>query len=331
MIGLKIMNADGSINVGSTGYKYAIDTLTEIKNRVITQKFYEVSPAEFMPVDVGQASWMDEIVQPLSFQTGGDFFQGDVDTLEGNGQIASVGAILGNVRMPINTWAKGINYTVMEIEKALAAQNWNVVESKLESLKKNWDLGIQQVAFLGHPSITGMTGLINASEVNINTALITEPLSEMDATEFTLFVKGVLTAYFTNSNDTAMPDTFVIPTSDYLGMGVPYSSAYPNISKLEYLENNFKKMTGNAGFQILPLAYAQATRNEKFGVNKNRYTLYKNSPDVLTMNIPVDFTMLQPGTSNNIMFQQPAYGQYSGVLISRKREVLYFDETAPST
>jgi hypothetical protein len=48
----------------------------------------------------------------------------------------------------------------------------------------------------------------------------------------------------------------------------------------------------------------------------------------MKMAIPVDFTMLEADTSNKINWQQAAYGQYSGLLVNRKREVLYFDETA---
>jgi len=150
----------------------------------------------------------------------------------------------------------------------------------------------------------------------------------MSSTEFTAFVAGLLPAYFANSNDTALPDTFVIPNSDYLGLGVPYSESFPNISKLQYMLDFLQKMTGNANFQILGLSYAQSNRNTDRGVGKNRYTLYKNDAETMKMAIPVDFTMLEADTTNKINWQQPAYGQYSGVLVSRKREVLYLDETA---
>jgi hypothetical protein len=320
-----IMNSDGSIAVGSTGFKYAIDTLTAHKDRIIQQKFYEVAPADFMPVDVGTNAFSDEIVQNLSFSTGGDFFEGDADTAEGNGNIATVGAAMGNVRMPSRLWNKQIVYTVVEIEKAMRAGNWDPVTEKLRSQKKNWDLGIQKVAFLGHPRITGMTGLLNSAEVKVDTTVLPAKISAMTAAQFTTMVSKILGEYHLNSNGTSMPDTFVIPTADYLGLGVPYTDAYPNISRLQFLLDLFRGMTANPNFRILPLSYAEATRNASSGLNKNRYVLYKNDPETLAMNIPVDLTVLNPGTTNNFQFSQVAYGQYSGVLIPRKREVIYFD------
>lgn len=314
-----LFNANGDLS--QLGFQFATDTLTAIKSRIAQQKFYKVAPADYFPVDVGQEAWAEEIVQNLGFSLGGSFFEGDVNTANGNGRLAAVGAGVGQVRMPVGTWAKAAQWTLPELKKAMKADNWDVIEAKLRALKENWDLGIQEVAFLGHPAISGMTGLLNDSEVNINTTTITEAISGMASAEFQTFVGKVLGDYFANSNDTAMPTKFVIPTSDYLGLGAAASDAYPNISKLEYLTNVFKKMVGE-NFQILPLSYAQESRNK---LSASRYVLYNDSDDALGMNIPVDFTTGSMNSADNFHFHQPAYGQYSGVLIARKREVLYFD------
>lgn len=324
-----LTNANGDIDTSGVGYQYLIDTLSEIRSEVIEQKFYKIAPADYMPVDVGYGAWMDEIVQNLTFQTGGDFFDGDIDTNADTGRMAQVDTGLAPIRMPIITWAKQVVWTIADIAKAAAASNWDLVAGKMESLKTDWDLGIQEVAFLGHPARPLVTGLLNDSEVNINTSLITVPISEMTETQFKAFVAGALSAYFTNSNDTEdKPDTFVIPASDYLGLVSPTSATFMNISKIEYLNNAFQKATDNPNFQIKGLAYAQANRNADRGINKNRYVLYKNDPKTMKMTIPVDFTMLEAGTANNFNWTQPAHGQYSGLLINRKREVLYLDETA---
>lgn len=315
-----LFNANGDIS--QLGYQFVTDTLSAIKARIAEQKFYEVAPADYMPVDVGQESWSDEIIQRLSFQLGGDFFEGDIDTGNGNGNLSSVEAGQGQVRMPTATWAKQTQWTLPELKKAMKADNWDVIEAKLGALKKNWDLGIQEVAFLGHPAISTMTGLLNDSEVNSNLTVITETLSGMTAAEFDTFIGAVLPAYFANSNNTAMPNKFVMPTSDYLGLGRAFSSTYPNISKLEYLTNALQKMTGDPSFEILPLAYCESARS---GLGVERYVLYRDEIDTMTMNVPVDYTNAGQVSENGIMFTQAAYGQYSGNLISRKREVLYFD------
>jgi hypothetical protein len=322
--GHRLTNANGDINPTSTGYQYVIDTLTYIRDKVVDQKFYEISIGDYMPVDVGEGAWMEEIVQNLVFNTGGDFYQGDIDIQSDTSRIAQVGAALAPISMPVKTWAKAAGWTIFEIMKAAAANKWDVVESKLKSLKKNWDLGVQRTAFLGHPD-GSITGLLNAAEVNINTTLITVPISEMSEAQFTTFVAGLMSSYFTNSNSTSLPDTFIIPADDYLGLGVPYSTTFPNISKLQYMLDTFSKFVPNNKFDILPLAYAQSANNP---MGKDRYALYKNDEDTLALSIPVDFTMLEADTNNKMNWQQGSYGQYSGVLVNRKREVYYLDETS---
>jgi hypothetical protein len=325
--GRRLLNANGDIDASSSGYEYLISTLSYIRSKIVEQKFYEIPFADFIPIDVGEGAWMEEIVQNLTFNSGGSFYQGDVDIQAETGRLAMVGAGLDKISMDVKTWAKGTGWTIMEISKAAAANNWDVVESKLRSLKKNWDLGLQETAFLGHPDGT-LTGLLNSTEVTINTSLITVAISAMSEAQFTTFVAGLLPAYFTNSNDTSLPDTMIIPNSDYLGLGVPYSDTYPNISKLQYMLDFLQRMTGNANFKILGLSYAQATINVSRSISKNRYVLYRNNEDTMKMAVPVDFTMLEADTSNKINWQQAAYGQYSGVLVNRKREVLYLDQTA---
>lgn len=319
-----LRNAAGDIDPASAGFQYAIDTLSYIRSQIINQKFYEIAIADYMPVDVGEGAWGDEIVQNLAFMQSGGFFDGDVTNQDNTGRIAQVNAGLDPIRMRSQIWAKATGWSIMEIERAARASNWDVVSTKLEALKKSWDLGIQEVAFIGHPDGL-ITGLLNDSEVTINTTLVAASLTAMTEAQFTTFVGGLLPAYFANSNDTTLPDTFIIPNDDFLGLGVPYSPSFPNISKLQYLLDTMRALTGNPNFQVLGLSYAQATRNASRGINQNRYVLYRNDPETMKMAIPVDFTMLEADTTNRINWQQAAYGQYSGLLVNRKREVLYLD------
>ncbi len=321
-----LTNANGDIDTTLGGYEYLIGTLSEIAKDTIEQKFYTVPFADYIPVDVGSGAYMDEIVRNLTFQTGGSFFDGDIGTNQNTGRMADVDVAMSSARMPIVTWAKQLGYTMVDLAQADRASNWDLLAAKMESLKTDWDLGLQETAFLGHPTKGAVTGLLNDDEVNSNTALISKEISKMSSTEFQSFVGGLLGAYFENSNHTeSSPDTFLVPTSDYLGLVSAASDNNPSISKLEYLKKALSAATGNVNFQVKQLAYCSKTRNAERGINKDRYVLYKNSPKTLKMTIPVDFLLRDAGTSDNFNIVQTAHGQYSGVLITRKREVLYFD------
>jgi len=321
ILGKSLFNANGDVDVNSTGFKYVISTLSYIRSKIIGQKFFEVDIASYVPVDVGEAAFADEIIQNTEFYTGGSFFEGDID--QGGSRISTVDALMVPNKMPVRNWRKKVNWTLFEIQQAAVASRWDPVEAKMRSLKKNWDLGIQELAFLGRPGDTTMTGLLNNAVVTINTTRIKKAISSMTAAEFATFVGGILGDYYSNSNSTVLPDTFVMPTADYLGLGVPVSSTYPNISMKEYLENTFKKMTNNENFKILPIAYATAA-NSRSDFTKDRYVLYRRDPETLSLSIPVDYTMAEPRTVDSMDWLQLAYGQYSGVLVNRPREMLYY-------
>jgi hypothetical protein len=325
ILGMPLTNANGAIDPATTGFDYVTRTTSEIRSGIIEQTFYEVAPADFLPVDVGEAAWKDEIIQNLTYDLAGDFFQGDVDTLTGNGRISEVGTAMAPIKMKTVIWAKAAKWNISEVSQAAASSNWDPIEAKMKTLKRNWDLGIQEVAFLGHPTESTVTGLLNHSEVTINTTLITKTLTSMTETEFTTFIGAVIGAYYDNSNSTTLPDTFIIPTDDFLGLTVPYSATYPNISKMAYMLDAFKKATGNENFQIKSLAYAQSANNAARGINKERYVLYKNDRETLKMTIPVDFNMFESKTTNGLFWEQPAMGQYSGVMINKVPEVFYME------
>lgn len=327
--GMSLRNANGQVDPSSLGYQYAIDTTTFIRTSVIEQKFYVVKPSDFIPVEVGTGAWLEEIRQNLTYDLAGDFEDGIQNVGEGNTEVPMVSTALSNKNAKIITWTKGYTWAISEVEKALASNNWDVVKSKLNALKRNWDLGIQRTAFIGSRSLqTLVPGLISNADVTVNTSIIDDDISAMDANAFQTFVKAILSAYYTNSNFTQpAPDTFLMPADDFLGMGVAASSGFPNVTKLEYLQRMFAMITGNANFQIKPLAYCQKVNNAGFlSANGNqRYVLYKKDPDVLRMTIPVDFATTAPGTADNFYWKGIGYGQYTGAIIYRPPEVLYFD------
>lgn len=326
--GLTLVNASGDIDAASLGYQYTIQTTSIIRANVVKQKFYEVPVADFFTVVPGTGPWMEEIKTNLVYQVGGSFKTGLINNASGHSQLAQVNVGTSPRTARINTWAKGYQYTVPEVAKALAADNWDVVTAKMEALKKNWDLGLQEVAFLGlEGDVANTPGLLTNADVTIDVTTITANISGLSDAAFQTFVSVVLGAYFTNSNSTAMPDTFVIPMSDFLGLGAAASATFPNITKLEYLQKVFAMITGKPGFQIRGLAYGDKLRNAGFTSPTGvfRYVLYRNDMETLCMDLPVDFHLTPAGTQNNFQFQGVGAGQFTGCIAYRPAEILYFD------
>jgi len=319
------LNAAGDIADSATGYQIVIDTLTYIKKQISEQKFYEVAPADFVPVAVGDGAFAANILTNRTYQVGDDFETGNIRTGVSNARLAQVDVAIDYKTLKVMNWAKAVDYTLFDIEQALVSNNWDPIEQKHRSRKKNWDLGIQKICFLGSVTDAGIPGLLNNPVANVNLTRITGYINAMTAAQFSAFVAGVLNDYFANTGSTALPTHFVIPYADWLGLMTPVSSTYPNIPMLKYLEDAFKALCG-PNFKILPNAYCDAANNNiQYGINKHIYALYRYDPETVRMDIPVDYTTTQPNSLNNFSFEDVAYGQYTGVGIYRALEVLLYN------
>lgn len=329
--GMSLMNSNGDVDVASLGFDYAIRTTTFLRQKSVKQKFYEVPIADFFTVEIGNGAWMETITQNLEFSSAGDFEQGIVNVNSGHNEVGEVEAGVAPKTFHIFSWTKGYKYNIMEVEKALASDNWDKVAGQTNALKKNWDLGLQRIAFLGSKFNTNILGLLTQTEVTLDTTLLTKNISELSSDEFINFVKALLSAYYVNSNYTQrQPNKFVIPMDDYLGLGIPLSSAYPlGETRLDYMLRVFKQLTNNPGFMIIPLAYSQKANNigATTAAGSQRYCLYNDDVEVVKMDIPIDFTLTNPGTANNFNWQGVAYGQATGVQATRPAEIYYLEHT----
>lgn len=306
------------------GYMIPMTLLTAIIRDVAEQKFYEIPVADYMPVRVGtEAAWAEDVLMFRSYYNGGDFEKGYIETGT-EGRLATTDATLDGIRVPARVWAKEIAYSLVDIAKAARTGIWDYVEQKEKSRKKNWDLGIQKTAFLGSKDGT-MEGLLNLSDVTINTTLVPASISAMSDAQFQTFVSGLVGAYQTNNNFTAMPNRFYIPQTDFTALSVATSVAFPLKSKLEYLRDALSAATVQPDFQIKPLAYLQAAQSDG-KLLKDRYVLMRYDADVARFEIPVDYTVTVPNSYDGFTMRNVGYGQHTGVLDARPQEILYLDK-----
>lgn len=328
--GLTVRNATGDIDQQTLGYQIAIDTLTFIKKQITEQKFYEVAPADYIPISVGDGAFSQSILTNLTVSTSRDFEAGIINQAVSNDRLESADAAIASKTIQVLNWAKAVGYSVFEIEQALQANNWDIIESKHRARKKNWDLGIQKLAFLGLVSDqTNFPGLLTqpSSSVNSDLTTITTTISSMTSTQFASFVANVVASYQNNCSYTAMPTHFLIPQDDWLGLASPVASGYPFNSKLEYLKKAFAEIVPG-GVKVMPIVYGIPAYNKDVinsGTGLHRYCMYRYDPETLRMDIPVDYTVTQPNSMNNFNFQDAGYGQATGVGVYRGLELLYFD------
>lgn len=307
--------------LNALGIDIPITTLTTVIKSISEQKFYQIAPADYVPVVVGEGSFGTDLLKYLSFQTGSDFEEGIIKTATANSKLAQVDAGVEGIRIPIVNWAKGLNWNLLEVQQAAKTGNWDLITSKEKSRKKNWDLGIQRVTFLGSNVVPNVYGLLNQPNVSSNLTVITKSISSMSTSEYVNFISAIYAAYREHSSFTAEPTTFVLPENDYNGLATPLNTTYPTTSKLEYLERAFKLVVGK-DVKIKKLAYANKNQS---GLGVDRYVLLNEDADTLALNIPVDYTATLANSINGFNWENAAYGQFTGVKVYRPKEVLYFD------
>jgi hypothetical protein len=318
----------------SLGYEIPVTTLTTIMKKITEQKYYEIPPADFLPVRVGEGAWSSFLTTYRSFNQAGEFEQGIINTGSNNTRLANADAGVDAVNIKVNNWGKSIGWSVFDLQQAAKSGNWDIVTALEKSRKMNWDLGIQRVAFLGARGLNGSggtcLGLLNQTSVNRNTSVITKPISTMSAAELKTFCGAAYEAYRANCNRTAKPTHFIVPESDFNGMASTVSPDFPIKSILQLLLEMFQTITGNKSFQILPLAYGDASYSgiTVGGVLQNRYVMLNYDEETLRMDIPVDYTNTMANSIDGFSFQNAGYGQFTGVGVYRNLEVLYFDEPA---
>lgn len=326
--GMPLRNANGDISEATLGYQYVQQTTQLIRAKTIEQQYYTIPFADYVPVVVGDGAWMEGFITNLVYDSGGPFESGIISVADPS-NLAQVSIGLAPIPAKIVTWAKGYQYSVPEIEKAMATNNWDVIQSKQNALKRNWDLGLQELAFLGLKSdMTSVPGLLSNPNVNVNTSIIAQNISTYTPTQFSTFVATLLADYFSGTNNTVLPDTLVIPMADYLGLGVPISPTFPTGgSMLEYLQRTFAQFSGNSSFLIKGVAYANASANAGYWAQNgtNRYCLYRRNPDTIRMDVPVDFLLNAPNTGNNFNWEGVGCGQFTGAIVYRPTEVRYYD------
>ena len=304
-------------------------TLTAISKKITEQKFFQVAPADYLPIRVGEGAWSSNMLTYRAFDIADDGASGIINMGSNSSRLASADAGVDSLTIPVNNWGKELTWTIIDLEQAAKSGNWDIVSSKEIARKRNFDLFIQKTAFLGVGNGSQIQGLYNqnlnsliGSQITINTTALTNSITSLAATPSTLsaFIASILNLYRANCNRTAWPTHFVIPESDYLGLATPSSPTFPLKSILQLMQETFQTMTGNKNFKILPCAYGDAAYS---GSANQQYVLLNYAEESLRMDLPVDYTNTLANSVNNFSFQNVGYAQFTGVLAYRPAELLY--------
>lgn len=312
------------------GYEVPITTLTTVVKKVSEQKLYEVAPADYVPIRVGEGTWSSNLTTYRSFDIADEFESGIINTGGDNTRMSVGEAGVDALNIKVNPWAKTTGWSIFDLEQAARSGNWDLVAAKEKTRKRNWDLGIQRIAFLGargqNSSGGSCLGLFNQATGQFDSTLVPQALSSMTPTQLASFQQQSIKRYRVANNYTAYPTHFVMPEDDYNGLAVQSSPDFPIKSVLALLEEAFQIICKNKQFKILPSAYASVTNaggSLPSGAATGLYTFLNYDEESIRMDIPLDYTNTLANSIDNFMFQNVGYGQFTGVLAYRPLELYY--------
>lgn len=295
-----------------------VTLLTIIEREISQQKFYKIDPEKFVPIDHTQGGFADYITVLRNYITAeGDIAGWTRGVDNDNARRGQDGVKLESVALKVHNLAKMVSYSLFEIRQAQQTGRWNIVTEKERSRKIDYDLSVQRALLLGDAD---HKGLLNQTDVNTDTTILTKKISAMTSAEFKAFLSSLLPTYYKATEMTALPDTLAIAPSDFLGLGVAVDEQYPVFTTMKQrLEDVFKEMTGNPNAKIEALAYCEP----EFHNDKYKYVLYRKDFDTLRAYQPFDYNVVQGATVDGMNYQNTAWARLSDVFVNRPKEVLY--------
>ena len=322
----RINNAAAFATPNAYGLEKTITTLTQIVADVQRQKFYTVAEplTSYVPIEMGTGAYSKQLFQYAVAQVGDNFEAGIIQPGNGINKDASLDITIDGVSIRNNFWRMKYEATKEILEMArVNAQTFSYIEEQERARLKTSQLGIQKILFKGTDDGLN-TGLLNNANVTVNTSLLPANLSTMNITQLTNFAKTAINTFFTNSNSTTFPNTWLMPTSDYMSLGVPINPEYPIGTIREFLERAFTDAGAPADFKILHTVY----NNTASTTGAGRHVLYNRDADVLTMYIPKPYTPYPLYPVGSLDMISDAEMQFSAVWVKRPQVMLYMDVTA---
>ena len=318
----KIQSNQELVNAAGFG-DIDLTLLTIIERNVSQQKFYKINPEEFVPFDHTTGGWGDYITVLRSYVNA----DADINTWErgvdaDNARRGQVGVKMESVALKLHNLDKMISYSLFELNQAAQTGIWNLVTEKERARKIDYDLAVQRAVLLGDAD---HKGLLNQTDVTTNTTILTKKISAMTSTEFKTLLSNLFREYFEHTDYTAMPDTLVMPYSDFMGLGVAVDEQYPVFTTMKQrLTDVFREVTGNSNAEIKPLAYCES----KFHDGAFKYALYRKDFDTIRAYQPYGYSVVQGTTVDGVNYQNTAYARISDVFVNRPKEMLYLSFNA---
>lgn len=252
-------------------------------------------------------------------------------------QVSRVSIDIAKITQPLIPWGKEIAYTVLELESA-AKLGRPVDEQKYKALQLAHQMEIDEMVYFGDTP-GAFYGLVNSNNrttpdavtnvANVANGAAGSPLWTMKTpAEILQDFNEVLTSAWANAGWAILPDTVLIPPTDFGYIATQTVSQAGNVSILNYiLENNITARQGGATLDIKPLKWCLGTgvggAVTVGGAGHDRMVVYTKDKD--RVRYPMTMLSKTPLQYDSIWHRSTYYGRLGVLEIVYPELIAYRD------
>lgn len=300
------------------GLNILIPALAQFREQMVTEKYPEIVFPQFVTIDSSGGRGLMEKLH-FSVESASDLDDGlvgdkttSIDTVEVDFKPGSA---------PIVSWAKGVTYTLRELE-VCARLKIDVNIEKMRVLRQNADQTLQKVAFLGHARDTRIKGLLNSDLVEAVGIKGGKPFANGTADENAAALIDMFTRVLTSTDLIAAPDTLAIPMLDYVTLGSQPRGEGRDTTVLKYVTDALAGIAGKpVNLKPIPLKLADTA-----GVGgKKRAIAYINDAQHVVMDVPSPPEVLDVQPKGLLAWQTGIRMDLGGVTFLEPQSAKYID------
>lgn len=299
---------------------FAVQQATRINAEIYRTKYPAIRYRGLVPVDTTGPEFVKSVTYfSLDAVGRADWMNVGAD------DVPKANILLSKEETTVEAAAIGYDWNLEELSQAQML-GLNLSNEKAFAARQAAEQMIDRVAFLGD-NPKGFTGVVNNPLVPVSTAAVGAGAStaweDKTAAEILADINAALSGVYTQTAETALADTLLLPTEKYTYIGTQMISDLSTMTILQWvLQNNLYTLeTG------LPLTIRGIRGLATAGTGgTTRMVAYRNSREVLVLEMPMPFRFFPVWQTGPWRFDVPGMFRIGGVNFKLPMEARYVDE-----
>lgn len=280
---------------------FVVSQQTHIESEVLKKPYPAFRYAEFVPVDTSANPFAASVTFITQDMVGkAKIMNGKADDLP----LANI--LREKFEQGVLDGGIGYEFSITEIGQA-QMMGMSLSSEGADAARQAYEALVDEVAL---PGITGVEGLFNMTGISSAAAAATFAAGTVD--QILAAFNDAITAIWTNSKGIELADTVILPLTQYAFLAGKRIDATSETTVLDYIarKNIYTAQTG----QPLMLAASQHLTN--------KMVVYRRSPEVLKMHMPMPLRFLPPQLIN-LNIRVPGMFRFAAVNVRRPVAVRY--------